>query len=326
MSRWGAKVAGYALNPPTQPNLFEIAGVSDHVDSTIADIRDLDTFTDTLRRVKPEIVLHLAAQPLVLEALRAPLATIDVNVMGTAIVLEALREAGEGVESVVLVTSDKVYRDQETPRPYIESDRLGGHEAYGASKACAEIVAEAYDRHLRAAGRDFGLATIRGGNVIGGGDWAADRLVPDAIRAFSDGQPLRLRVPNATRPWQHVLELVAGIRATAERAAADRRWIGGWNFGPRAEDCWPVARVAAALVKQWGDGASWEADPQSDQVAHEAAFLSISSAKAEAELGWRSRWELDETLAATAAWYRAHHDGTDMKDVTAAQLEAYFNV
>lgn len=320
LARLGAEVSGYSLEPPTSPSLFEAAGIAGDVASTIADIRDAPRLAAAIAAARPEIVFHLAAQPLVRQAHAEPADTFATNVMGTVNLLDALRRQ-DGVLAAVVVTSDKVYENREWAWAYRESDKLGGDEPYGASKACTEIAVEAF-RFSYFADRRMGLATARAGNVIGGGDWAVDRLVPDAIRAFSAGEPLRLRNPLAERPWQHVLEPLAGYLRLAERlAAAPDKLSGGWNFGPAGGDSRPVRWVADELVRLWGGDAHWALDNGANP--HEARLLAVDSSLAETMLGWRPAWPIERALDRTVAWYRAHLHRRDLRALSFAQIEEY---
>lgn len=323
LARMGARVTGYALQPPSDPSLYDDIGLGASLESTIADIRDPRRLEDALRAARPEIVFHLAAQPLVRQAHAEPAETFATNVMGTVHLLDALRRQ-DGVLAVVVVTSDKVYDNREWVWAYRETDRLGGHEPYGASKACAEIAVDSFRAAYFDTGR-IGLATARAGNVIGGGDWAADRLVPDAIRAFAAGRTLRLRNPLAHRPWQHVLEPLAGYLRLAERLAADPGKVSGaWNFGPAGGDSRPVQWVADELVRLWGEAASWTLDNGANP--HEARLLAVDSARAEAELGWRAVWAAEQALARTVDWYRAHNRNPNqgaLRALCVDQIEEY---
>lgn len=304
----GAEVTGYALPAPTEPSFFDATGLARRLRSEIADIRDLDTLAAAMGRAEPEYVFHLAAQPLVREAYRDPVTTFSTNVLGTVHLLEAVRRV-KSVRAVVIVTSDKVYENREWVYGYRESDALGGREPYGASKAAAEIAVEAYRAsYFGAAGRSEdappGVATVRAGNVFGGGDFAAERLIPDAVRAFGQKTPLLIRHPDAVRPWQHVLEPIAGYLALAARLADDPAgFAGAWNFGPDEDDAKPVGQIADTLAALWGDGAAWR--PANDAGPYEAKLLAVTSAKARARLGWAPRWGLTRGLEETVTWYRA---------------------
>jgi len=316
----GAEVSGYALAPPTDPAMFDQIGGAGRCDHEIGDVRDVAALDAAMAEANPEIVVHLAAQPLVRASYAAPVETYAVNVMGTVNLLDACRRA-PALRSVVVVTTDKCYLNDGRSDGYAEDDRLGGHDPYSNSKACAELATAAYrDSYLAAAG--IGVATARAGNVIGGGDYAEDRLVPDAVRAFAAGRTLAIRNPHAIRPWQHVLEPLVGYLLLAERLAEDRQHAAqGWNFGPRLEDAVPVAILADRLVTLWGAGACWQ--PSGGDHPHEAATLRLKADAAERELGWRPRLTADEALDWTVRWYRAVAKGADMADVSRRQISEY---
>ena len=303
----GAEVTGFSKSPSTAPSLFEIARVGDDVRTVEGDVRDASAVADVFRAVAPSVVLHLAAQPLVRASYEDPVATYDVNVMGTANVLDAARVhvGSQALHSVVVVTSDKCYLNPERDRPFVEGDPLGGHDPYSSSKAGAELVSAAYRDSY-----EIPIATGRAGNVIGGGDFSPDRLVPDAMRAVAGGRPLRVRNPEAIRPWQHVLCSLHGYALLAQRAAR-----GPWNFGPDVDEARPVRWVAERL------GVEWEADH--GEHPHEAHFLKLDSTKAHTQLGWSPRWDLERGLDATAEWYAAHREGGDVRQVLLDQIEAY---
>ncbi len=322
LSRLGARVHGYALQPPTDPSLFVAARLQERLaSSTIADLRDRPALRAAMLGARPDLVLHLAAQPLVRESYRQPLETLEVNVLGTANVLDEARRC-EGVLGVLVVTSDKCYENSGQSTPFVETDPMGGHDPYSASKGCAELVTASWRRSFLS---EAGIlcASARAGNVIGGGDWAADRLVPDFLRASAEGRVLAVRSPAATRPWQHVLEPLAGYMALAERLLRrDETAVGGWNFGPDEADCVPVRKVADAL-RLLVPGSSWQAPPV--QHPHEAAFLTLDSAKARDILGWRPRWRLDEALRRTVEWHDEWRRGGDAQAMADRQIDAYSN-
>lgn len=323
LCRLGAQVTGYALSPAATPNLFEATRLGERMRSLVADVRDLDRLTAALADAAPEIVMHLAAQPLVGVAHSDPVETFSVNVMGTVNLLQAIR-ATASVQSALVVTTDKVYENREWAWGYRECDALGGHEPYGASKAGAEFAVEAFRRSYFSGPRKVGLATIRAGNIIGGGDWAENRLVPDAVRAFSAGRPLSPRNPAATRPWQHVLDPLRGYLMLGQRLAEDaERWSGPWNFGPAEDDAVPVATVAGELARLWGDGAlchdAGGAAPAAD-AAKESQQLVLSSSQAQARLNWRPVWRLQRALAETVAWYKAYFAQRDMDAFSLQQI------
>jgi len=320
----GAQVHGYALAPPTQPNLFDVAHVSRALASdTRADLADLSALTATLERFRPEVVFHLAAQPLVSEGYRDPLGTLATNVVGTANVLEAIR-AVDSVRAVVVVATDKVYENHESGHAFSEEDPLGGHDPYAASKAAAEVVVASYRSSFFGNGRHPArIASARAGNVIGGGDWAANRLVPDCIRAFAAGQPIRLRRPDAVRPWQHVLEPLSGYLTLAARLLGEGgdHFTRAWNFGPDAGDDASVREVAQRLAMLWGEGAIVELDAH--PAWNEAGLLRLDSTQARSECGWAPRWSLQRAIEHTVAWQEAWLRGADMQEVCHEQIAEY---
>lgn len=326
LQQLGAKVVGYALPPPTVPNLFEVARVADGMTSLQGDIRDLPHLRSALADCRPEIVFHLAAQSLVRHSYADPLETYATNVMGTAHVLEAVRGISS-VRAVLCVTSDKCYENREWLWGYREDEAMGGFDPYSSSKGCAELVIAAYRRSYfhpaRYAEHGVSIASARVGNVIGGGDWAEDRLVPDVIRALSVRQPINVRNPQAIRPWQHVLEPVAGYLLLARMLLGETgsAFAEGWNLGPGEDDVWSVSRLVERLAALWGDGPGWERD--SGDHPHEAQCLKLDCAKARTRLGWAPRWALERGLQATVDWYRAYRDGADMRALTLAQIEQF---
>ena len=316
----GARVYGYSTVAPTEPNLFNVARVEETLAGhVIADIRDGDALKRALISARPDIVFHLAAQPLVRFSYAAPVETYAVNVMGTVNLLEAIR-ACDSVRSVVNVTTDKCYENKEWFWGYRESEPLGGHDPYSSSKACAELVSAAY-RSSFFQGCGVALATGRAGNVIGGGDWALDRLLPDFYRALKEGRSLEVRSPGATRPWQHVLEPLSGYLLLAERLAlGGQQYASSWNFGPADEDAWPVSRILDRLTAQT-QGAAWHAI--GGEHVHEAGYLKLDSSKARSELGWLPRWTLERALQMTVEWHSAWSGGQDMRAVCLAQIHAH---
>lgn len=319
LSDLGAEVYGYALSPPTHPSLFQVLTLGERLAaSTIGDIRDADTLLRAMRQARPDIVLHLAAQPLVRYSYDAPIETFTVNVMGTANLFEAIREC-DSVQAVVNVTTDKCYENREWVWPYRESEALGGHDPYSASKACSELVTAAY-RHSFLTATGVNVATARAGNVIGGGDWAVDRLIPDFLRAMDADETLQIRSPNATRPWQHVLEPLSGYLHLAQRLTSDGAYSEAWNFGPDDSDARPVSWIVDYLCSKT-PGARWRHDGSIQP--HEANTLKLDSSKAKSRLRWQPRWNLETALAMTLAWHRAWRDGEDMTDVSTRQILAY---
>ena len=311
----GAEVHGLSAPPPSSPSLYRLARVDEALASeSIVDVREAGAVRAAVAAVEPEVVLHLAAQALVRRSLAEPVETFEVNVTGTANVLEASR----GARAIVVVTSDKCYRDVESGRPMREDDPLGGKDPYSASKAAQELVAAAYRQTVL---EGAALATVRAGNVIGGGDWAQDRLVPDLFRAALAGQPLVIRNPHAVRPWQHVLNPLSGYLAVAERLVAGEA-AEAWNFGPDAGDELPVSAVVERLRARWPG--ELEVRVEADAAAgKEAATLRLDSAKARERLGWSPRWDLDAGLDATTEWYAAHGRGEDARSVTLGQIERF---
>lgn len=322
----GARVHGYALDPLPEPSLFTVARVGDALASdTRADLADLPRLRAAFEAAQPEVVFHLAAQPLVRESYTDPLGTFATNVIGTANVLEAVRRTAS-VRAVVVVTTDKVYENREWEYPYREVDPLGGRDPYSASKAAAEIVVASYRASYfdGSAAHPARIATARAGNVVGGGDWAADRLVPDCLRAFADRRPVTLRYPHAVRPWQHVLEPLAGYLALAARLLepGGSAFARGWNFGPDAHGEATVGEVADLAADMWGDGARVEFD-RDGRHPHEAGQLRLDSSRARRELGWEPRLPLRSALENTVAWHKAWLAKRDMAEVVRAQIAAY---
>ncbi len=316
----GARVHGYALAPNTEPAFFDATGLEGRLTSSIlGDIGDLERLSCSLNSAAPSVVFHLAAQPLVRRAHADPIETVASNVMGTANLLEAVRR-NPHVNAVAVVTTDKVYRNLERAEPYSEGDELGGREPYSASKAASEFIVDAWHHsYLREQGK--GCVAIRTGNIFGGGDWAADRLVPDAIRNFAAGQPLMLRNPASTRPWQHVLEPLRSYLTLAEKLVNQpEAYSGKWNFGPEAQDCRPVADLARLIAANYSGDAHVETE--ADDSVFEERFLALDSSKAADRLGWSPHWTLENGIEKAVQWYQAHAEGADMWDVTIGQILA----
>lgn len=317
----GADVTGYSLEPPTDPSLFEELGLAGRMRHVLGDVRDLSHLTATVADARPEVVFHLAAQSLVRRSYAEPVMTYDVNVMGTVNVLEAARCVG-GVAALISVTSDKCYENREDGSAYCETDPLGGHDPYSSSKGCAELVTAAYRRSFFDGEGATRIASVRAGNVIGGGDWAADRIVPDCICALQAGEVITVRNPEAVRPWQHVLEPLAGYLLLASRLLGGAPELAGpWNFGPEPGDAIPVRGVADALVEAWGSG-SWET-PVVEAQPHEARLLALDAGKAREVLGWRPLYDAARALRATAHWYRARAGAGDAIELTRADIADY---
>ena len=321
LNRLEAEIHGYSLPAPTDPNLYGLAGVHGWVRSTQGDVRDLPRLSAAIREADAEIVIHMAAQPLVRDSYQDPVGTYATNVMGTVHLLEAVRSAGGGVSAVVVVTSDKCYENRERAEGYRENEAMGGYDPYSSSKGCAELVTSAFRRSYF---RDTqtAVASARAGNVIGGGDWAKDRLIPDMIRALAQNSPAIIRNPDAIRPWQHVLEPLGGYLTLAEHLVEKgQRFSEGWNFGPREDDSWPVGWIAGRVVELWGDKARWERSEQ--QHLHEAFSLKLDVSKARTQLGWNPRMDLPAALEWTVRWYKAWNDGQDMRKFSLRQIEQF---
>lgn len=317
----GARPFGIALEPNTEPSLCRLCGIGHSPDSVLGNIIEAAAVADLLRRVQPEIVFHLAAQSLVRRSYEEPVETYATNVMGTIHVLEGVRRT-PSVRGVVVVTSDKCYENREWPWAYRETEAMGGYDPYSSSKGCTELVTSAWRRSFFAQAGAAAIASVRAGNVIGGGDWAADRLVPDCMRAFTAGRAVPIRSPRAVRPWQHVLEPLAGYLLIAEALLREPlAFADAWNFGPADEDTRPVGWVVSRLAQHWGDGAAWTNDQR--EHVHEAGVLRVDAAKARDRLGWRPRLPLDRALAWTAEWYRSVASGADAAALCLRQISEY---
>jgi CDP-glucose 4,6-dehydratase len=314
----GAEVVGYANGVPTKPSLYELAAVGSVLNSVEGDVRDSDRLSQTVARVRPELVIHMAAQALVRQSFADPVGTYATNVLGTVHLLEAVRRT-ESVRAVVNVTSDKCYEERELGRGYLEDDAKGGRDPYSSSKGCAELVTEAYRSSFFGDGAR--LASARAGNVVGGGDWGDDRLIPDVVRAALAGRPVRIRNPEAVRPWQHVLNPLSGYLVLAQRLWADEAFAEGWNFGPAELDERPVRWIVERMRELWDERVAWESEdaPQ----PREAPQLRLDSSKARTRLGWKPRWELEHGLDRVVEWYRAFEADEDLRELSLAQIRAF---
>jgi len=315
----GVNVKGYALSPPTSPSLFNEAKVDSIIDSQIGDIRDQDALHESMTEFNPDILIHMAAQPLVRYSYDAPIETYEVNVIGTAKVLEVARSC-PNLKSIVNITTDKCYENDERSEGYKENDPMGGHDPYSSSKGCAELVASSYRRSFLQ-DQGIGLASVRAGNVIGGGDWADDRLIPDILRSFEKKESVVVRNPKATRPWQHVLEPLSGYLVLAQKLYKDQEeYAEGWNFGPDEKDVKPVEWILDKMTNKWPNS-SWEFDQNSNP--HEASFLKLDISKTKSKLGWKPVWELNHTLCKIIEWHKAWLNKEDMQSLCLAEIEEY---
>ncbi len=317
----GAEVTGFALDPATDPNLFSSAQVGQGMCSIIGDIRDHAALSAALTEAKPEIVVHMAAQPLVRYSYHHPVETYQTNVMGTVHLLEAVRSS-DSVNSVLVVTSDKCYENRERKQGYREDEAMGGFDPYSSSKGCAELVVAAYRKSFFDQGRRIAIATARAGNVIGGGDWSEDRLIPDMVRAFSSAQCVSIRNPGAVRPWQHVLDALHGYLLLLERMYENPgRFSGAWNFGPEDHDARDVGWIVARFADYWGD-AHWQIEQDAENL-HEAGLLTLDCSKARNKLNWHPVLTLEQTLAWIADWYHGFYDGADITAISSEQLALF---
>jgi CDP-glucose 4,6-dehydratase len=318
----GAEVTGLALGPPTRPSLYELAKVGAEMKERSVDVRDAEGVHEAVREERPEVVLHLAAQPLVRHSLRDPALTYAVNVLGTVNVLEAVRRAGGEVRAVVVVTSDKCYENPgDEGRRFVEGDPLGGSDPYSSSKACAELVTAAYRRSFFSAAGAPRLASARAGNVIGGGDWGEDRLIGDIVRGVRAGEAVKLRNPEAVRPWQHVLNPLSGYLRLAQELWHEPRAAQAWNFGPRDGDARTVRWIVERLEELWGGALEWELDGSENPP--EASYLALDSGKAERRLGWRAKWDLGQALERIVEWHESERRGEDVRETSLAQIEQF---
>ncbi|PWQ95805.1 CDP-glucose 4,6-dehydratase [Leucothrix pacifica] len=317
----GATVKGYALTPPTQPSLFEQARVAEKIESEIGDIRDLVQLTASMAAFNPDILIHMAAQPLVRLSYEEPIETYETNVIGTAKVLEAAKSC-TSLKAIINVTTDKCYENREWVWGYRENEPMGGHDPYSSSKGCAELVTSAYRRSFMQE-KGIGLASVRAGNVIGGGDWASDRLIPDILRAFEFQKAVVIRNPSATRPWQHVLEPLSGYLLLAQQLYQEpESYAEGWNFGPHDEDAQPVEWILNHMVSCW-EGSSWTLDQNAHP--HEAGYLKLDISKAKARLGWQPTWRLDRALAKIIEWHQAWLSKQDMQAICLSEINKYMS-
>lgn len=312
----GSEVKGYALNPPTSPSLFNEAEVGKVLNSQIGDIRDHNLLNESMTSFNPDILIHMAAQPLVMYSYDAPIETYEVNVIGTAKVLEVARNCSN-LKAIVNITTDKCYENDGRHRGYKENDPMGGYDPYSSSKGCAELVTSSYRRSfLKKQG--IGLASVRAGNVIGGGDWAHNRLIPDILRSFEKKEPIIVRNPRATRPWQHVLDPLSGYLILAQKLFENQgKYAEGWNFGPNHEDVKQVNWILDKMISKW-PSSSWELDQNSSP--HEADFLKLEIHKAEKKLNWKPTWSLEQALDSIINWHKEYLSGANMKNVTLNQI------
>ena len=317
----GAVVKGYSLSTPTNPSLFVVADVAHNMESQISDIRDLDVLKESMLNFNPDILIHMAAQPLVRLSYVEPVDTYTTNVIGTVNVLEAARTC-PNLKAIVSVTTDKCYENKEWAWGYRENEPMGGHDPYSSSKGCAELVTSAYRTSFFNTNDSAALATARAGNVIGGGDWADDRLIPDILKAFENSKAVVVRNPLSTRPWQHVLEPLSGYLVLAEHLYTyGQEYAQAWNFGPKDEDCKPVNWILDQMVKTWGKDASWELDANNNP--HEAGFLKLDCSKAKQKLHWEPKWNLEFTLKSIVNWHKSYMNKEDLKKECLKEIDLY---
>lgn len=316
----GAEVTGFALNPPTEPSLFQVAGIEQDIHSVIGDIRDLASLRAAFQEAQPEIVLHLAAQPIVRDSYKDPVYTYETNVMGTVNILECVRAAGAPLLSVVNITTDKVYLNKEWPWGYRETEELDGFDPYSNSKSCSELVTHSYKNSFFTDGR-VRLSTARAGNVIGGGDFANDRIIPDCVRAAMKGEDIIVRNPFSTRPYQHVLEPLYAYLMIAAMQYEDGKYAGYYNVGPDDVDCFQTGALVDLFVSKWGRGMKWI--NRYDGGPHEAGFLKLDCAKLKATFGWKPRWNLDTAMDMVVQWTRCYEAGEDIRRCMDSQIGAF---
>jgi CDP-glucose 4,6-dehydratase len=319
----GAIVKGYSLEPNTKPNLFTEANVEENMNSEFGDIRNLNQISKSMLDFNPDILIHMAAQPLVRLSYQEPVDTYTTNVIGTVNVLEAARSC-PNLKAIVSVTTDKCYENNEWDWGYRENEPMGGHDPYSSSKGCAELVTSAYRRSFFNSEDTASLASARAGNVIGGGDWADDRLIPDILKAFEKSESVVIRNPISTRPWQHVLEPLSGYLVLAQELFENgKEYAEGWNFGPKDEDCQPVNWILDKMVSNWGEGASWELDKNNNP--HEAGFLKLDCSKAANRLKWQPKWSLQQTLKLIIEWHQVYVNKGDVKEQCLTEIKKYSN-
>jgi CDP-glucose 4,6-dehydratase len=319
LSSLGSVVKGYALDPPTTPSLFNEAKIDKLIDSRIGDIRDQETLHKSIVEFAPDILIHMAAQPLVRHSYVAPIDTYDINIIGTAKVLEAARSC-TNLKAILNITTDKCYENDGRITGYVETDSMGGHDPYSSSKGCAELVTSAYKRSFLQ-NQGVGLASVRAGNVIGGGDWASDRLIPDILRSFEKGESVVIRNPKSTRPWQHVLEPLSGYLILAQKLYKDRElYAEGWNFGPDEQDVRPVSWILDRMIAQWPNS-SWQLDNKPNP--HEASCLKLDITKAKSKLGWQPIWSLSHALDRIIFWHKSWLNKEDMRAICLTEIKEY---
>ena len=320
----GADVTGYSLEPPTSPSLFEQTKTEVQMKSIIGDIRDGEKLKSAMIESQPDIVLHLAAQPIVRTSYKDPVGTYESNVMGTVNILEAVR-ATPSVKSFVNVTTDKVYLNKEWAWGYRENEELCGYDPYSNSKSCSELVTYSYRNSFFNEGPSPSISTARSGNVIGGGDYATDRIIPDCIRAVESGKEIILRNPNSTRPYQHVLECLRGYLTLAQKQYDDKSFVGSYNFGPDDESCVTTGELATLFCQNWGDGANWK-NVSEVNAPHEANFLKLDCSKAKTVLGWHPQWGIKDAMKKIVEWEKSVRNGTSAAEITDKQIKEYFGV
>jgi CDP-glucose 4,6-dehydratase len=320
LTSMGSIVKGYSLEPPTTPSLYAEARIDELLESTIGDIRNQEELSNSMLSFDPEILIHMAAQPLVRYSYKDPIATYEVNIIGTAKVLEASRRCNR-LKAIINITTDKCYENLGFDKSYKETDPMGGVDPYSSSKGCAELVASSYRRSFFNE-LGVGVVSVRSGNVIGGGDWASDRLIPDILKSFEKGKAVIVRNPNATRPWQHVLEPLSGYLLLAQKLYSTSEYSGGWNFGPNEKDVKPVHWILDNMISYWPD-ASWELDKKSNP--HEASFLKLNISKASDLLGWTPTWGLQMTLGNIIRWHKLWISGADMRKACITEIDNFTN-